>query len=79
MTHNITRCAYPNQMAFTDSDGKKWVIHIPRKDYKRAMELFKAKDYAELAKFPAWGKCDSRLVLLFGEEADDGFSQPEVH
>ncbi|KAF2137461.1 uncharacterized protein K452DRAFT_291506 [Aplosporella prunicola CBS 121167] len=66
------KCMYPNQMTFTDDNGKVWVIYMPRKDYKRAMELYKAKNYAELTKFPPWANQQYTEEYYFDaeEEAD---------
>ena len=43
-------------MTYTDDKGVSNSIHMPAKTFKKATEHFLARNYAELAKFPAWGK-----------------------
>ncbi|KAJ3496350.1 hypothetical protein NLG97_g2722 [Lecanicillium saksenae] len=45
---------HPNKMMYSDSKGEKHEIHIPARDYYKAMEHYKRKEWDELAKFPAW-------------------------
>ncbi|KAK4223823.1 hypothetical protein QBC38DRAFT_486869 [Podospora fimiseda] len=44
----------PNRMGFKNRKGKMIEIHIPTGTYERALELFRAENWEELEKFPAY-------------------------
>ena len=47
----------PNKMAFTDASGVQHEIHLPKGTFDAANTHYQQGNWAELKKFPAWGKC----------------------
>ncbi len=54
---NCDKVVEPNKMVFTDAEGVQREIHMPAGTFQTASEHYSAKNYEELKKFPAWGKC----------------------
>lgn len=52
-----------NMMQYTDGDGVTRQIYMPKGTAKLASDLFMAKRYSDLAKFPVWGELSSRSDL----------------
>ena len=60
-------CPYPtqpNRMDYTDAEWVEHSIHIPKGTIEAAVEHILAKNFEELAKYPAWGKS---LLAPYGE------------
>lgn len=52
------RKVQPNKMSFTDAQGVRHEIHMPKGTFEQACRLFIAEDWEELAKFPKWSRSE---------------------
>lgn len=50
------RSRQANKIGYTDAEGVVHSIYIPKGSIKAAEEYLIAKNFEELAKYPAWGE-----------------------
>lgn len=58
-----TKRVRPNRMVYTDSNGFRQEIHLPKGTFEEATGYLEAGDFDGLAKYPAWGK-----MILFSRK-----------
>jgi hypothetical protein len=56
VTEDCEMVVEPNKMVYFDGDGVQKAIYMPKGTFQKAAQHFQAKNFDELAKYPAWGR-----------------------
>lgn len=70
----VTKRVQPNKMVYIDAEGVRYEIYMPEGTLQQVCELYEAKDWGGLSRFPKWGKWEILLHFpSYGLVLDRGY------